>query len=180
VPPNDAAALREVFARADREGVFIESFFLEPVMGEGNPGLALTRDFYDAAHELTRSHGSLLLIDSIQAGLRSHGVLSLVDYPGFEDAPPPDMETYSKALNAGQFPLSALALTEAAASIYRKGVYGNTMTANPKALEVAVRVLEAFTPELRANIRARGTEFKMKLAALAEGAAIVRKEIGAG
>lgn len=126
VEPNDVEQLRQVFAWANSNDIFIEAFFLEPVMGEGNPGLAITREFYDAAMELTRDHGSLLLVDSIQAGLRAHGVLSILDYPGFESAEAPDMETYSKALNAGQFPLSVLAMTERAAKLYRKGIYGNT------------------------------------------------------
>ena len=56
---------------------------MEPVMGEGNPGQAITPEFYARARELTEAHGALLLVDSIQAGLRTHGVLSICDYPGF-------------------------------------------------------------------------------------------------
>jgi acetylornithine/succinyldiaminopimelate/putrescine aminotransferase len=129
---------------------------MEPVMGEGNPGQAVTPEFYRRARELTERHGCLFLVDSIQAGLRANGVLSIVDYPGFQDLPPPDMETYSKALNAGQFPLSVLAMSGRAATIYRHGVYGNTMTSNPRALDVAVTVLQSITPAIRENIRAGG------------------------
>jgi len=168
VEPNDVQQLRQVFNWAESNQVFIEAFFFEPVMGEGNPGLAINREFYDAAMELTRKHGSLLLVDSIQAGLRAYGVLSIIDYPGFETAEPPDMETYSKALNAGQYPMSVLAMTGRAAKLYRKGVYGNTMTTNPRALDVACAVLELLTPELRRNIRQRGEEFLTKLWALQE------------
>jgi acetylornithine/succinyldiaminopimelate/putrescine aminotransferase len=168
VEPNDVQQLKQVFGWAESNNVFIEAFFFEPVMGEGNPGLAINREFYDAATELTRKHGSLLLVDSIQAGLRAHGVLSIIDYPGFESAEPPDMETYSKALNAGQYPMSVLAMTERAAKLYRKGVYGNTMTTNPRALDVACVVLEQLTPELRQNIRERGEEFVSRLRALQE------------
>jgi len=168
VEPNDVEQLRQVFRWANSNDIFIEAFFLEPVMGEGNPGLAITPEFYDAAMELTRDHGSLLLIDSIQAGLRAHGVLSIMDYPGFESAQAPDMETYSKALNAGQFPLSVLAMTERAAGLYHKGIYGNTMTTNPRALDVACAVLENITPELRQNIRDRGEECLSKLLELKE------------
>jgi acetylornithine/succinyldiaminopimelate/putrescine aminotransferase len=146
--------------------MFIEAFFFEPVMGEGNPGQAIERPFYDAVRRLTRAHGSLMLVDSIQAGLRAHGVLSICDYPGFEDAEPPDMESYSKSLNAGQYPLSVLALTAEAAGLYRKGIYGNTMTTNPRAMDVACAVLHALTPELRRNIRERGQEFLDKFRAL--------------
>lgn len=168
VKPNDVAALKAEFARADSEGYFIEAFFMEPVMGEGNPGGAITPEFYATARELTRAHGTLFLIDSIQAGLRSTGYLSLVDYPGFETLDAPDMETYSKALNAGQYPLSILALTSETAALYRKGIYGNTMTANPRAMDVGTAVLGMVTPEVRRNIVERGKEFVTKLKALAE------------
>jgi acetylornithine/succinyldiaminopimelate/putrescine aminotransferase len=166
VAPYDVAQLEAAFADADRHGWFIEAMFLEPVMGEGDPGRAVTPEFYKAARELTEAHGSMLLVDSIQAGLRAHGVLSLTDYPGFEKLPAPDMETFSKALNAGQYPLSVLAVNERAASLYRKGIYGNTMTANPRALDVALATLHELTDEVRANIRERGKEFVDKLNAL--------------
>ncbi|HEM46629.1 MAG TPA: aminotransferase class III-fold pyridoxal phosphate-dependent enzyme, partial [Alphaproteobacteria bacterium] len=168
VEPNDVEGLRAAFARADEEGYFIEAFFMEPVMGEGNPGQAITPQFYQAARELTNAHGSLLLVDSIQAGLRSTGYLSVVDYPGFEVLEAPDMETYSKALNAGQYPLSILALNDKASGLYRKGIYGNTMTANPRAMDVGTAVLSMVTPEVRRNIVERGQEFLDKLQALAD------------
>ena len=162
VEPYSIEALRQAFADADANGWFIEAMFLEPVMGEGDPGRAVPPAFYAVARELTKAHGSLLLVDSIQAGLRAHGVLSMVDYPGFEGMEAPDMETYSKALNGGQYPLSVLAVNDRAAGLYRKGVYGNTMTANPRALDIATVVLDSLTPALRANIRAKGKEFQDK------------------
>jgi acetylornithine/succinyldiaminopimelate/putrescine aminotransferase len=168
VEPNNITALESAFERAQEEKIFIEAFFMEPVMGEGNPGMAIEPDFYKRARELTREYGSMLVVDSIQAGLRAHGVLSIVDYPGFEDLEAPDMETYSKALNAGQYPLSVLALSEQAAATYKQGLYGNTMTTNPRCLDVALAVLESFTPELRDNIRARGEQLVQRLAALAD------------
>lgn len=158
IAPYDEAALARAFADAGQRGWFIEAVFLEPVMGEGDPGRALPRGFYDAARELTGAHGALLVVDSIQAGMRAHGVLSIVDYPGFEGIRAPDMETYSKALNAAQFPLSVLAATADAAGLYRKGVYGNTMSTNPRALEVACATLELLTPQVRRNIRERGMQ----------------------
>ena len=87
--------------------------------------------------------------------------------PEFAGLEAPDMETYSKALNAGQYPLSVLAVTERAEKLYRKGIYGNTMTTNPRAMDVACAVLGALTPELRANIRERGREFVAKFEQLA-------------
>jgi acetylornithine/succinyldiaminopimelate/putrescine aminotransferase len=167
VAANDVAGLREAFADAERMGFFIELMAMEPVMGEGNPGQSVTREFYDEARRLCSAHGSLLLVDSIQAGIRGQGCLSIVDYPGFEDCEVPDLETWSKALNAGQYPLSVVGLSPRAVNLYAPGIYGNTMTTNPRALETAVSVLDRISPELRANIRERGKEFKRKLEELA-------------
>ena len=166
VAPYDVAQLEAVFAEADRQGWFIEAMFLEPVMGEGDPGRAVTPEFYAAARALTKAHGTLLMVDSIQAGLRAHGVLSIVDYPGFQQLEAPDMETYSKALNGGQYPMSVLAVTERTAALYRKGIYGNTMTANPRALDVACAALQLLDDAMRRNIRERGREFVDRLNAL--------------
>jgi len=166
VAPYDMDALRKLFADADANGWFIEAMFLEPVMGEGDPGRSVPVAFYELARELTRAHGAMLLVDSIQAGLRATGYLSIVDYPGFEQVDAPDLETYSKALNAAQYPLSVLAVTEQSAAIYKRGLYGNTMTANPRALDVACAVLAQLTPELRANIRQRGVQALALLEAL--------------
>ena len=168
VPNNDLESLSTAFDRAEREGFFIELMAMEPVMGEGNPGLCVTREFYDLARSLCSQHGSMLIVDSIQAGLRGQGCLSIVDYEGFEDCLVPDMETWSKALNAGQFPLSVVGLSERAAELYVVGIYGNTMTTNPRALETAVAVLDRVTPELRQNIKDRGAEFVSKLRDLAD------------
>jgi acetylornithine/succinyldiaminopimelate/putrescine aminotransferase len=108
-------------------------------------------------------------------------VLSIVDYPGFENLEAPDMETYSKALNGGQYPLSVLAVNERAAKTYAKGTYGNTMTTNPRAMDIASTVLGQLTPELRNNIRLRGQEALEKLNALkAELGGLITKVQGTG
>ena len=168
IPLNDISALRKTFADAEKNGVFFEAFFVEPVMGEGIPGLALARRYYDEARALTKKMGSLLIVDSIQAALRAQGCLSIVDYPGFETCVPPDMETFSKALNAGQYPLSVIALSGEVAERYITGLYGNTMTGNPRAMEVGCAVLDAITDKVRQNILARGREFVEKFQHLSD------------
>jgi len=178
---NNIQSAKDIFAKAEKEGIFIEAVYVEPVMGEGNPGLGLTPEFYNALRELTRNHGSFLIADSIQAGMRAHGCLSIIDYPGFENSEPPDMEVYSKALNAGQYPISVLAITEEVAKLYQVGLYGNTMTTNPRALDVAAAVLEALTPELAENIELRGAEFIQKFTKLQkEFPAIITQVQGTG
>ena len=168
VKPNDIKSLEAAFADADARGIFIEAFFMEPVMGEGNPGLAIEPAFYQRAREITREHGTIFVVDSIQAGLRANGVLSIVDYPGFANLDAPDMESYSKALNAGQYPLSVLALSDMCAKAYQRGLYGNTMTSNPRAMEIGSAVLDSLDDGLRENIRARGSELLTKLGALGD------------
>lgn len=168
VEPNNIEALEAIFRDADTNDIFIEAFFMEPIMGEGNPGLAIEPAFYKRARELTREHGTMFVVDSIQAGLRAHGVLSIVDYPGYQHMDAPDMESYSKALNAGQYPLSVLALSEFCTRSYRHGLYGNTMTSAPRAMDVGVAVLDSLSDGLRENIRARGHELLTKFRALAD------------
>jgi len=160
VPMNDIKALRQAFQQAEQNGVYFQALYIEPVMGEGLPGVAVTREFYDEARRLCDDHGALLIVDSIQAALRAQGCLSLTDYPGFEDCASPDMETFSKALNAGQYPLSVIALREEVAAHYVTGVYGNTMTTNPKALAVACHVLDSLDDGRREHIRNAGRQLK--------------------
>lgn len=181
IPANDVKAMHAAYDHAERHGVFIELLAIEPVQGEGNPGQCVTREFYDAARQRTLEHGSLLLVDSIQAGIRGQGTLSVIDYDGFSDCEAPDLETWSKAMNAGQYPLSVLGMNERASSLYVTGIYGNTMTTNPRALETAVAVLDRITPDLRQNIRDRGDEFVAKLKTLqAEFPDVITKVQGTG
>ncbi|MBV1862555.1 MAG: aminotransferase class III-fold pyridoxal phosphate-dependent enzyme [Nannocystaceae bacterium] len=166
VPLNDVAALHAVFADAERNNAFIEAVVVEPVQGEGNPGMAITREFYDAARTATAQADAFLIVDAIQAGLRTYGCLSHMSAPGFTDAAVPDIEVWSKALNAGQYPLSVVGMGPRASAVFTPGVYGNTMTSNPRALDVATSVLQGIDESLRSNIRERGLELVEKLTAL--------------
>jgi acetylornithine/succinyldiaminopimelate/putrescine aminotransferase len=162
VSPNSSSELKMLFDKAFNEGVRVEAIMMEPVMGEGNPGLAITPEFYNTARELTIQHDTFLIVDSIQAGLRTHGVLSIVDYPGFEGLAEPDMETFSKAINAGQYPTSILAINKRAENCFLTGIYGNTMTANPRALLISKKVLEQCNEDLSLKIKNSGSYFLNK------------------
>jgi acetylornithine/succinyldiaminopimelate/putrescine aminotransferase len=54
-------------------------------------------------------------------------------------------------------------MTPSTAELYRKGIYGNTMTANPRAMDIGTAVLEMVTADIRQNIIERGKEFVEKL-----------------
>src|SRR3546814_18040696 len=60
IAPYDIDALKQVFAAADSNGWFIEAMFLEPVLGEGDPGRSVPVGFSAAARERTTAHGSRL------------------------------------------------------------------------------------------------------------------------
>ncbi len=168
IEPNSIEQLESIFQQADEENWYIQALLIEPVMGEGNPGLALDPKFYKKARELTLKYNSFLIMDSIQSGFRANGCLSFLDYPGFQNVLPADCEIYSKALNAGQYPLSILALSARSNALYKRGLYGNTMTTNPRALAVACSVLNGVTPNVRKNIVERGREFLTKCEKLQE------------
>lgn len=163
VRPNDKEHFLEALDVVRTAGQTLELVIMEPVMGEGEPGLALDPEYYALVRTKTKEMGALLLIDSVQAGFRCRGHLSVVDYPGMQTLAPPDMETFSKALNAGQFPLSVLALSDEAVSRYRPGLYGNTMTATPRALDVGSAVLSQMNHKVRSNINAVGLYLKERL-----------------
>lgn len=156
---NDIASLERAFADAERQGIFIDALYFEGVNGEGDPGRAVSREFYQRARSITDEKGALLVVDSVQAGIRAHGVLSIVDYPGFQDLDPPDVETFSKAVHLGHVPLSIIAISQRVTDCFRPGLHGNTMTANPRSLEVGAYTLSLLTPDIRHNIVERGKEF---------------------
>jgi acetylornithine/succinyldiaminopimelate/putrescine aminotransferase len=152
VEPNDIAGLMAVFENAKKNNEYVEAVFIEAIMGEGNPGQKISPEFYSAARKLTLENDSMLVIDSVQAGIRCYGVLSIMDYPGFSSLPCPDFEVFSKAINGGQYPVSLVALSARAVASYKRGVYGNTMTANPRACEVVSTVIKSLSNE-KAHVR---------------------------
>tara|TARA_B100001287_G_scaffold273492_1_gene277046 strand:- start:796 stop:2247 length:1452 start_codon:yes stop_codon:yes gene_type:complete len=160
---NNLQHLQDMFFSLKNGGYDIKAIVMEPVMGEGNPGQMLSKNFYNMARQLTKDHDANLIIDSVQAGIRTNGYLSIVDYPRFKDEEAPDMEVFSKAINAGQYPLSVIAVNDKIANHFKTGIYGNTMTGNPKALEIGIETLKRLTPELIDNIEYQGNQITLML-----------------
>lgn len=153
---NSIPDLRAAFDSLHSRGYNICAFIGEPVSGEGNTGATMTREFYQEIRTLCDQYNSKMIIDSVQAGLRCSGELSVVNYPAFKGLSPPDMEIFSKAIHAGQFPVSVLAMNEDSASQFAEGTYGNTMTANPRGLHVMNTVFSMMTPDIKKNIVKQG------------------------
>ena len=163
IPVNDVQALHQTFNDMERRGQQIDAMIIEPVMGEGNPGVAVTCDFYRAARQCTQTMGIPLIVDSVQAGLRTTGYLSCVDYPELRSESPPDMEVFSKAIGVGQFPLSVLACSHDIAENIPVGIYGNTMTGNPKAMELGYETLRRTDKTMIEHVQKAGDLFKHAL-----------------
>ena len=138
----------------------------EPIMGEGNPGKLMELQFYRLLRRLTKKYNSKLIIDSVQAGFRGTGFLSATDYFHLRREEPPDIEIFSKAINGGQYPLSVLAATPDIHLQFQSGIYGNTMTGNPRALSIGIETLNQVTSEIRSNIVNMGHEFQIMLRSL--------------
>ncbi len=141
----------------------IQTVIAEPVMGEGDPGKMMSLQFYRLLRRLTKEHNSTLIIDSVQAGFRCTGFLSASDYYHLAREDPPDIEIFSKAINGGQFPVSVLATTDEIFQKYKYGIYGNTMSSNPRALAVCIEVLNQMTSEVQSNIRIMGKKLNESL-----------------
>ena len=177
---NDINSAVQVFDHLKKTNQFPEITLLEHVQGEGNPGVMIDPEFYKTVRELTNQHNGLLLVDSVQAGLRCTGELSIIKYPGFKDLDCPDMETFSKAINAGQYPLSVLAVNQKVADRFIPGIYGNTMTCNPRALDIGTHVLKQIDFELKENIVKMGKYMKNEFAKLQEKYDFITNITGTG
>ena len=149
---NNLNSINDVFNEIKNKKEYPEITLFEPVQGEGNPGVKINLDFYNSLRENTNKLSGLLLADSVQSGIRCTGELSITNYPGFENIEPPDFETFSKALNSGQYPLSVLAINKTIEDRFVTGLYGNTMCGNPRALDVSTTTLKLLTPEIKKNI----------------------------
>jgi acetylornithine/LysW-gamma-L-lysine aminotransferase len=122
----DAAITRETAA-----------LFIEPVQGEA--GIYPADDaFLQAARELTRERGALLVADEIQSGFRTGAPFAMS-----QAAVVPDILCTAKAIGNG-FPVGVTMVTEAISSQIPAGAHGTTFGANPLACRAAVTTLGIF------------------------------------
>jgi acetylornithine aminotransferase/acetylornithine/N-succinyldiaminopimelate aminotransferase len=142
---------------------------LEPIQGEG--GIRpLSREFLEAARELTRSTGALLIADEIQSGMGRTGKFCAYQHYGIQ----PDVVTLAKPL-AGGIPLGALLCTEEAAQAIHAGMHGTTFGGGPLACAVALAVMDTIERDhLLDHVTEVGTYLRGELDNLAkEHSAIV-------
>lgn len=132
---NDVEALRAKFSNE------FCAIVVEAVQGEGGVRPA-TRAFLEAARELTRSTGALLIVDEIQSGMGRTGKWCAYQHFGIQ----PDVTTLAKPL-AGGIPLGAMLCSEEAARAIHAGMHGTTFGGGPLACAVALAVIETIERE---------------------------------
>jgi len=153
---NDVADLRAKFS-SDVCGICIEV-----LQGEGGIH-AVSAEFLEVARELTRSTGSLLLLDEIQSGLGRTGRWCAYQHYDVQ----PDIVTLAKPL-AGGLPLGAMLCTNEVATAMEPGLHGTTFGGGPLACAVALAIIgEIEEKKILDHVNSVGSYFKQQLEVLA-------------
>ena len=148
---------------------------IEVIQGEG--GIRpVSKEFLQAARDLTRSTGALLIADEIQSGMGRTGKWCAYQHYGIL----PDVTTLAKPL-AGGVPLGALLCTEEASQAIHAGMHGTTFGGGPLACAVALAVIDTIEREhLLEHVTEVGTYFQAKLTDLAKQHSAITEVRGLG
>lgn len=131
---------------------------MEPVQGEGGvrPGSV---EFIQAARELTKAKGALLILDEIQTGFCRTGKMFACEHSGVV----PDGMTLAKAM-AGGVPIGAFAMNAEVADKMPKGGHGTTFGGNPLAMAAGVAAIRYMKRnQLWKQAEEKGNYFMQKL-----------------
>jgi acetylornithine/N-succinyldiaminopimelate aminotransferase len=133
IPYGDVDALR---AAVDTDTAAV---FLEPILGEA--GVVPAPDGYlQAAREITKAAGTLLVLDEVQTGIGRTG-----DWFAFQRAGiTPDLVTLAKGLGGG-LPLGAVIGAGEAGELFKPGQHGTTFGGNPVCCAAGLAVLRAIS-----------------------------------
>jgi ornithine--oxo-acid transaminase len=175
VPFGDLEALEQQLRAGD-----VAAFIVEPIQGKGvycAPG-----DYWRAAQQLCRQHGTLLVTDEVQTGLGRTGRFFCHQHWGLE----PDIITISKALSGGFVPIGAMLTTEKIfASVYDSMEdalkHSTTFGRNQLAMVAGLATLAAFDDEdIVGRADRTGADLQAKLRGLAEKYELIQDVRGLG
>ncbi len=133
---NDVAMLEKLFSQ---HGSRVACFMFEPFLGSGG-FLPATREFLEAARELTQKHGALLVFDEVISGFRfCAGSISRLF--GVQ----PDLATFAKVMGGGM-PVAAVAGREEVMKLAGRagGVKfsGGTYSCHPASMLASATMME--------------------------------------
>ncbi|MFI9581691.1 acetylornithine transaminase [Streptomyces sp. NPDC052236] len=131
VPYGDVAALR---AAVTEETALL---IIEPIQGE-NGVVVPPKGYLEAAREITRATGTLLVLDEVQTGIGRTG--HWFEYQAHQGVEP-DVVTLAKGLGGG-LPIGAALVFGPAADLLRPGQHGTTFGGNPVACAAGLAVLD--------------------------------------
>ncbi|WP_243766260.1 acetylornithine transaminase [Streptomyces sp. GC420] len=167
VPYGDAEALRA--AVTERTALVV----IEPIQGE-NGVVVPPKGYLQAAREITRATGTLLVLDEVQTGIGRCGHWFEHQAQGVE----PDIMTLAKGLGGG-LPLGATMAFGPAAELLNPGHHGSTFGGNPVVCAAALAVLDTIEAEgLLENAKRAGERLRNGIGAL--GHPVVDHVRGAG
>jgi acetylornithine/N-succinyldiaminopimelate aminotransferase len=153
---NDVADLRAKFSGE------VCAILVEAVQGEGGVR-PIAQEFIDEARALTKSAGSLLIVDEVQAGMGRTGKWCAYQHYNVQ----PDVTTLAKPL-AGGIPMGATLCTEEVARVMHAGMHGTTFGGGPLACAVGIAVIDTIEKEgLLNNATVVGNYFQEQLRSLA-------------
>jgi acetylornithine/succinyldiaminopimelate/putrescine aminotransferase/predicted amino acid dehydrogenase len=155
VPPNDPAALRDVFRRHRPSALF-----LELIQGEGGV-VPLTPEFVTLARALCSE--SALVVDECQTGLGRTGTFLACEHYGLR----PDLVILSKALGGGIAKLSAVLVHADRWRPELSFLHTSTYADDDFSSAVALRVLDLLTEKALRTCAETGRWLKGRLTELA-------------
>lgn len=136
VPYGDVEALR---AAVTTDTALL---IIEPIQGE-NGVVVPPKGYLEAAREITRATGTLLVLDEVQTGIGRCGTwFEHQQHQGVE----PDLVTLAKGLGGG-LPIGATVAFGAAADLLAPGHHGTTFGGNPVACAAGLAVLDTLAAD---------------------------------
>ncbi|MEP6481197.1 MAG: acetylornithine transaminase [Rhodoglobus sp.] len=142
-------------------GPDVSALVIEPIKGEAGV-VELPEGYLEAAREITRKHGVLLILDEIQTGAGRTGSWFAFQQHGIV----PDAMAVAKGIGGG-VPIGALIAYGAAADLLVAGQHGSTFGGNPLATAAANAVLaEIERAGLIDNAAQRGEQIRAALVGL--------------
>lgn len=134
IPAGDVDALKNALDDT------VQALFVEPIQGEAGV-VELPEGYLEAARELTREAGALLIVDEVQTGIGRTGQWFA------SSTITPDAMTLAKGLGGG-FPIGAvITFGEQNSHLLNPGQHGTTFGGNPLATAAGLATLTAIEDE---------------------------------
>jgi len=148
---------------------------VEPVQGESGIHIS-SYEFIKSLRELTYKHGSLLIVDEVQAGLGRTGKLWSHQHFNID----PDIMCIAKGIGGG-IPLGVTVARSDVMNVFKIGEHSSTFGGNPIACAAGKTVLNIIAEEnLVENAERVGSKLKNMLQKLQDESKIIREVRGIG